>query len=174
MPLAGKFLRTLLVGTLTVGTCGYDRGTAPYPVSFDASHALSRIEPLADRLVERLALWHAMIALGLTSTPENPEPTRSDSHAWAAHPSYEMLATVLGVRPASAGFRRVRIAPSLGPLQWAEGRVPHPAGDIDVRVARQGASGVRAVVTLPPGLSGEFVWRNRRVALHAGRQALSL
>jgi hypothetical protein len=128
---------------------------------------------LADRLVERLAPWRAMITLGLTSTPENPEPTRSDSHAWAAHPSYEMLATVLGVRPASAGFRRVRIAPSLGPLQWVEGRVPHPAGDIDVRVTRQGRNGARAVITLPPGLSGEVVWGERRVSLHGGRQEVS-
>lgn len=51
-----------------------------------------------------------MLSLGLTSAPENPEPTRSDSHAWAAHPNYGLLASVLGVRPGSAGFRTVRVA----------------------------------------------------------------
>jgi alpha-L-rhamnosidase len=127
---------------------------------------------LADRTIEQLAPWRAMLALGLTSTPENPEPTRSDSHAWAAHPNYELLATVLGVRPASAGFRTVRIAPALGPLSWAEGRVPHPAGDIDVRLTRVGVSGVRATVTLPPGMRGEFVWAGRRLPLHPGRQEI--
>ena len=145
---------------------------ATYYFDFYLFEAMRRAG-IADRLVERLAPWRAMIALGLTSTPENPEPTRSDSQAWAAHPSYAMLATVLGVRPASAGFRRVRIAPALGPLQWAEGRVPHPAGDIDVRVTRQGNRGVHAVITLPPRLAGEFVWGDRRVALHSGRQELS-
>lgn len=129
---------------------------------------------LGDRYVERLAPWRAMLALGLTSTPEQPDPTRSDTHAWAAHPNYGLLATVLGVRPASAGFRTVRIAPALGPLRRAEGRVPHPLGDIDVRLARTGAAGLRAEVTLPPGLAGEFVWGGRRVPLHAGRQALTL
>ena len=127
---------------------------------------------LGDRLIEQLAPWRDMLALGLTSTPENPEPTRSDSHAWAAHPNYELLATALGVRPASAGFRTVRIAPALGPLTRADGRVPHPAGDIEVSLTRRGAAGLDAIVTLPAGLTGELVWGNRRVTLHAGRQSL--
>lgn len=113
-----------------------------------------------------------MLRLGLTSTPENPEPTRSDSHAWAAHPNYGLLATVLGIRPASAGFRTVRIAPALGPLHHAEGRLPHPAGDINVSLERRGEQGLEAAVTLPRGVTGEFVWRGHRVALHPGQQAL--
>ena len=128
---------------------------------------------LGDRLIEQLAPWRAMLQLGLTSTPENPEPTRSDSHAWAAHPNYELLATVLGVRPGSAGFRTVRIAPSLGPLRSVEGRVPHPAGDIEVRLTRT-STGLRAVVTLPPRLSGQFVWSGNSRALHSGRQEIDL
>jgi hypothetical protein len=115
-----------------------------------------------------------MLQLGLTSTPENPEPTRSDSHAWAAHPNYELLATVLGVRPGSAGFRTVRIEPFLGPLERAQGRVPHPAGDIEVSLTRASDNRVRATVTLPPGLHGELIWSGRRVPLRAGRQELTL
>jgi hypothetical protein len=115
-----------------------------------------------------------MLALGLTSAPEKPEPTRSDTHAWSAHPDYGLLATVLGVRPASAGFRTVRIAPALGPLEHAEGRVPHPRGDVDVTLDREGASGIRAQVTLPAGVSGSFIWRGRSVPLHPGRQSIRL
>ena len=129
---------------------------------------------LADRTIEQLAPWREMLRLGLTSTPENPEPTRSDSHAWAAHPNYFLLATVLGVRPGSAGFRTVRIEPSLGPLQRAEGRVPHPAGDVVVRLTRIGAEGLHASVTLPPGLSGKLVWAGRQRSLHAGSQELDI
>lgn len=142
-----------------------------YYFSFYVFEAL-RKAGLADRYIEQLAPWRGMLALGLTSTPENPEPTRSDSHAWAAHPNYGLLATVLGVRPASAGFRTVRIEPALGPLKWAEGRVPHPLGNIDIRVERRGAHGLRATVMLPRGLSGEFVGGGRRVALHGGRQVV--
>ena len=145
---------------------------ATYYFSFYKLEAL-RVAGLADRTIEQLEPWRGMLRLGLTSTPENPEPTRSDSHAWAAHPNYFLLSTVLGVRPATAGFRTVRIAPALGPLHRAEGRVPHPAGDIDVRLTRSGVAGLRAEVTLPPGLTGAFLWRGRRVALHPGRQLLT-
>jgi hypothetical protein len=127
---------------------------------------------LADRYVERLGPWKDMLALGLTTTAETPEPTRSDSHAWAAHPNYGLLATVLGVRPDAPGFRSVRIAPHLGPLQRAEGRIPHPLGDIEVRLVRSGARGLQGEVTLPQGLDGVFEWEGATQPLRAGRQTI--
>ena len=144
---------------------------ASYYFSFYLLEALQKVG-LGDRYVEQLAPWRTMLALGLTSAPEKPEPTRSDSHAWSAHPNYGLLATVLGVRPASRGFRTVRIAPALGPLRSAEGRVPHPRGDIDVSLVREGASGLRASVTLPAGVTGRFEWNGRSVSLHSGSQQL--
>ncbi len=123
---------------------------------------------LGDRYVDRLAPWQSMLALGLTTTPERPEPTRSDSHAWTAHPNYGLLATVLGVRPAEPGFRSVHIAPALGPLRRAEGRVAHPAGDVVVRLERDEEAGLLGEVTLPPGLTGVFEWRGRQLRLGPG------
>lgn len=146
---------------------------ATYYFSFYLFEAM-RQAGLADRTIEQLAPWRAMLALGLTSTPENPEPTRSDSHAWAAHPNYDLLATVLGVRPASAGFRTVRIAPALGPLNRAEGSVPHPLGDIEVRFRRESRNRLDASITLPANLSGELDWAGHRVALHSGRQLVTI
>ena len=128
---------------------------------------------LGDRYVEQLAPWRAMLDLGLTTVPETPEPTRSDSHAWSAHPNYGLLATVLGVRPAEPGFKTVRIAPHLGPLQRAAGRVPHPRGDILVRLERTAGGGLRGEITLPEGLRGVLEWRGKVTALRPGRQALS-
>jgi alpha-L-rhamnosidase len=110
--------------------------------------------------------------MGLTTTPENPEPTRSDSHAWSAHPNYGLLATVLGVRPDSPGWRTVRIAPALGPLHRVEGRVPHPLGDIEVRLQRPDDQALLAEVTLPKGLSGSLLWAGRRLPLREGYQKL--
>ncbi len=146
---------------------------ASYYFSFYVLEAL-RKAGLADRYIEQLAPWQSMLKLGLTSAPENPEPTRSDTHAWAAHPNYGLLATVLGVRPASPGFRTVIIAPALGPLRRAEGRVPHPLGDIDVSLVRDGERGLRAEISLPPGLTGELVWRGQRRALHSGPQTIRI
>jgi len=144
-----------------------------YYYSFYMLEAL-RKAGLADRYIEQLAPWQQMLAMGLTTTAESPEPTRSDSHAWSAHPNYGLLATVLGIRPDAPGFRSVRIAPSLGPLRTAEGRLPHPLGDIDVRLERSGDQGLRGEVTLPPGLSGVFEWKGRKLPLRPGRQEIGL
>jgi hypothetical protein len=144
---------------------------ASYYFGFYVLEAL-RKAGLADRYIEQLAPWQGMLRLGLTSTPENPEPTRSDTHAWAAHPTYGLLATVLGVRPASAGFRTVLIAPSLGPLRRVEGRVPHPRGDIDVKLEADGERGLRAEITLPAGVTGMLEWHGQRHALRSGRQVV--
>ncbi len=144
---------------------------ASYYFSFYLLEAL-RKAGLGDRYIERLAPWQAMLRLGLTSAPENPEPTRSDTHAWAAHPNYGLLATVLGVRPSSPGFRTVRIAPALGPLRRAEGRVAHPLGNIDLQLVRDGQRGLRAEITLPRGLSGELEWRGQRRPLREGQQTI--
>ena len=129
---------------------------------------------LGERYVDQLAPWRGMLAMGLTTVPETPEPTRSDSHAWSAHPNYGLLATVLGVRPAQPGFKKVHIAPHLGPLRRAEGRVPHPLGEIVVRLARTEGGGLRGEVTLPEGLEGVLEWGGKKIALRPGRQELSL
>lgn len=129
---------------------------------------------LGERYVERLQPWRVMLALGLTTTPEQPDPTRSDSHAWTAHPNYGLLATVLGVRPAAAGFRSVLIAPAPGPLRRLAGRVPHPAGDIDVRLERAGDTGITGEVVLPAGVTGTFRWRGQEIPLRPGAQQIRL
>jgi hypothetical protein len=146
---------------------------ASYYFSFYLLEALYKVG-LGDRYIEQLAPWRGMLALGLTSAPEKPEPTRSDSHAWAAHPNYGLLATVLGVRPASPGFRTVRIAPALGPLRRASGRVAHPLGDIDVSLERDGVRGIRGEVSLPAGVTGRFEWNGRSMSLHSGRQPIRM
>ncbi|HEY5908407.1 MAG TPA: alpha-L-rhamnosidase C-terminal domain-containing protein [Vicinamibacteria bacterium] len=155
--------RVLADATLTQST---------YYFSYYQLEAL-RKAGLGERYVEQLAPWRGMLNLGLTTVPETPEPTRSDSHAWSAHPNYGLLATVLGVRPAAPGFKKVRIAPHLGPLQRAEGRVPHPLGRIDVRLSRTPGGGLRAEVTLPDGLEGVLEWGGKEAALRPGRQDLS-
>jgi hypothetical protein len=128
---------------------------------------------LGDQYVSMLQPWHDMLARGLTTFAERPDPTRSDCHAWSASPLYEFLATVCGVEPASPGFKTVRIEPHLGYLTHVQGTVPHPAGDIKVAFTRT-AKGIEGEIVLPPGLSGNFLWQGRVVPLHPGRQPIRL
>ena len=95
---------------------------------------------LADSYLETLGLWNDMLQKGLTTFAENPDPARSDCHAWSASPDYDFLATVAGIRPASPGFRTVEIVPALGKLTFIKGQMPHPAGIIsyDLKTKREG------------------------------------
>ncbi|NIM47928.1 MAG: alpha-L-rhamnosidase [Gemmatimonadales bacterium] len=145
---------------------------ATYYFGYYVLEALARAG-LGDRYVEQLEPWRTMLAMGLTTTPERPEPTRSDSHAWSAHPNYGLLATVLGIRPAEPGFRTVRIAPQLGPLRVAGGTVPHPLGSIDVALVRHGDEGLTATVALPTDLRGVFEWRGEQRVLQGGEQTIT-
>ncbi len=127
---------------------------------------------LSDQYVGLLQPWRDMLKLGLTTFAERPEPTRSDCHAWSASPNYDLLATVCGIEPASPGFKTVRIAPHLGPLQWVKGKMPHPRGMIEVQFQRVGQREIEGKVTLPPGLTGEMEWNGMSCPLKAGSQAI--
>jgi len=142
---------------------------AGYYFSFYIFEAM-REAGLGERYIEQLAPWQNMLALGLTTTPEKPPPSRTDSHAWAAHPNYGLLATVLGIRPGAPGFASVVVSPNIGPLQKADGKMPHPLGEINVSLQRVGPDGVRARVTLPDGLEGVFEWRGETIHLKSGVQ----
>jgi hypothetical protein len=129
---------------------------------------------LGDRYIEMLQPWRDMLKIGLTTFAENPEPTRSDCHAWSASPNYDLLATVCGIEPAEPGFKSVRIEPHLGSLTWVEGKMPHPLGQITVHLERDGKTGIKGSITLPPGLTGKFFWNGKSADLKSGPQTITL
>ena len=122
---------------------------------------------LAERYISMLQPWKDMINIGLTTFAETPEPTRSDCHAWSSSPLYDFLATVCGIEPGSPGFKTVKIEPHLGTLKNVKGKVPQPAGDILVELSKTN-SGIQGNVTLPVGLTGEFIWKDHIVSLNPG------
>ena len=128
---------------------------------------------LGDKYIETLAPWRKMLEMGLTTWAENPEPTRSDCHAWSASPNYEFLATVLGIQSDATGFGSVEICPNLGTLTQASGFMPHPKGEIKVAYRRDGET-LTADITLPEGLSGTLSWRDKESALTSGAQQITL
>jgi hypothetical protein len=128
---------------------------------------------LADRYLDTLEPWRGMVALGLTTWPEVPEPTRSDSHAWSAHPNYDLLTLVAGIRPSAFGFKSVTIEPHLGSLQHVSAVFPHPLGAIQVAYITN-VKKVGADIVLPSGLGGKLVWKGHDYPLREGTQHLNL
>ncbi|SEB21685.1 family 78 glycoside hydrolase catalytic domain [Pedobacter hartonius] len=127
---------------------------------------------MADLYYSELRPWKDMLKLGLTTFAEKPEPTRSDCHAWSASPNYDFLATICGIVPDAPGFSKVLIKPALGELTDAEGTMPHPLGQISVKLQREGKEGIKADITLPKELTGIFTWKNKSVKLHGGNQTI--
>lgn len=127
---------------------------------------------LADRYTSMLKPWQDMLDIGLTTFAENPEPSRSDCHAWSASPVYDLLATVCGIEPAEPGFRSVRIEPHPGNLKRIKGKMPHPAGEIVVDLSADKGS-ISGTVSLPLGLSGSFVWGGRQIPLSPGTNKIA-
>jgi alpha-L-rhamnosidase len=126
-----------------------------------------------DAYLPLLQSWRDLLPLGLSTWPEHPDPSRSDSHAWSAHPSYDLLRLVAGIRPAAPGFGRVRLAPALGELSRLTATHPHPAGPIRVTYVRTGDA-MTAEIVLPPGVDGSFVWQGREHPVRSGAQTLGL
>lgn len=76
--------------------------------------------------------WAHLLAQGDNTLRETwqLESVTSKCHAWSATPVYDLPVDVLGLAPVEAGFRRLRIAPTIESLQWARGRVPTPQGTV--------------------------------------------
>ena len=135
---------------------------ATYYFRFYLARALEHAG-MGDQYLNLLKPWRDMAALGLTTWAEQPEPTRSDSHAWSAHPNFDFLTIVAGIRPKAPGFSAVSIEPHLGVLRNVVSAVPTPKGMVEVNYVSRD-SGVRAEINLPSecvggiGLEGKDLW----------------
>jgi hypothetical protein len=91
--------------------------------------------------------WGGMLKLGATSFWEEYNPTKKGTehyamygrkfgkslcHAWGASPIYLLGKYYLGVSPTTAGYETYTVQPQLGGLQWMQGKVPTPNGDIEL------------------------------------------
>jgi alpha-L-rhamnosidase len=126
-----------------------------------------------DLLIDKLDFWFGLQEKGLKTTSESPEPTRSDCHAWGAHPLYHYYASILGARPGAPGFRRVRIAPQFGPLTAIRGEMPHPTSDMLRFDLRREGDVLRGELWLPEGVTGELVWGDEERSLKSGYNPLA-
>lgn len=166
---AQRVLSHLKSGWTAIGSPSVDRdGTAvpryisPFVSSFelDALAANGRIDD-ATELLRRT--WGHMLRgdetgtfwenISLTGGPQLGSYT-SYSHGWGAHPTAFLTGTVLGVQPTGPGWSSFTIAPKPPRgLNWAQGRVPTPRGDVDVAWKRGRDGRLALVVKAPAGTS---------------------
>ena len=145
---------------------------ATYYFRFYLARALDHVG-MGNQYLQLLGPWREMVSLGLTTWAEQPEPTRSDSHAWSAHPNYDFLTIVAGIRPKTPGFAQVVVAPHLGTLKHLSAAAANPKGMIEAEYTVE-HSRVKAIITLPAGVSGELLWNGKTSSLHGGKQELEL
>lgn len=120
-----------------------------------------------DLIIQNLSLWTELPGIGLKTTIESPEPTRSDCHSWGSHPMFHIPASLIGIRPLVHGFKQVEIKPSLGSLKRLTGKMIHPYGCIeyDLDFSNDTCNGT---IILPHNLSGIFIWKGCQIELTNG------
>jgi alpha-L-rhamnosidase len=156
--------------------------SASYYFRFYLARALDHAG-MADDYLASLDPWRKLLPLHFSTWPEVPGDTRSDSHAWSAHPIYDLLTLVAGIEPASPGFKTVRIAPHLGNLPALKASFPHPQGVIEVAYSwepshpdphEKGGSVFHADITLPGRLTGTFEFNGRSWPLRPGKNSFNV
>ncbi len=120
--------------------------TTPY-MRFYELEAMCLMGRQTQVLGEMKDYWGGMIREGATSFWEKYNPNdrgtqhlamygrpygKSLCHAWGASPIYLLGKYYLGVRPVKPGYKEFEICPTLGGLEWMEGDVPTPNGNIHV------------------------------------------
>jgi alpha-L-rhamnosidase len=120
--------------------------TTPY-MRFYELEALCAMGEQDYVLKEMKDYWGGMLSLGATSFWEEYNPSKKGAehyamygrefgkslcHAWGASPIYLLGKYYLGVKPTSAGYATYEIQPVLGGLQWMQGAVPTPSGNIEL------------------------------------------
>jgi hypothetical protein len=128
---------------------------------------------LQDRYFALLRTWRDLLELNYTTWPESRGETRSDTHAWSAHPTADLLRLVAGIRPAAAGYSRLRVAPVLGYLTALDATAATPHGPVSVSYRLAGGR-LLAEITRPASLPGEFVWLGKSYLLSGTRTRLEL
>lgn len=136
------------VGTHVLMNDSIQKITTPYMRFYELA-ALCEINEYEYVTNEILDYWGGMLDLGATTFWEqyNPKETgtehlamygrpfgRSLCHAWGASPIYLLGKFYLGVSPTSAGYQTWCCEPHLGGLEWIEGSVPTPNGDIKIKM----------------------------------------
>lgn len=122
-----------------------------------------------------LSIWRENLKQGMTTWAEISDinNTRSDCHAWGAHPNIEFYRIVLGIDSDAPGFNKIKIEPHLGALRNISGEIPHSNGKIAVKYHYLNDHW-NITIDLPGKTSGRFLWNNKQYSLKAGPNNFNL
>lgn len=129
-----------------------------------------KLSGMGNYYIDQLDRWKNLLNYGFTTWPEFDVESRSDCHAWSAHPTYDLLATVCGIEPDAPGFRRIRIEPHPGYLDHIEAEMPHPDGSIYINLTMEGQNGIKGDIRIPESTTGVFIWNRKHYLLVGGEQ----
>ena len=96
-------------------------------------------------------------------------------HGWTASPAWQLPAWILGIQPTADGFRKIKVAPRLDTLTFAEASVPTASGSIVARAEKDG-KGCKLYLDLPKDVeSCEIIWSDdhTETVLGGGKYVLS-
>ena len=125
--------------------------TTPY-MRFYELEALCALGEQPYVLNEIKDYWGGMLQLGATSFWEEYNPDKKGTehyamygrpfgkslcHAWGASPIYLLGKYFLGIKPTAPGYSTYLAEPNLGGLEWMQGEVPTPNGNIALKVSKE-------------------------------------
>ena len=120
---------------------------------------------MGGEVIDLMQKWKEFLDYGLTTFPEHGIESRSDCHAWSAHPMFDFLNITCGIEPSSPGFKTVLIQPQPGSLTEIHGTAYHPLGEISVSLIKDKNGKTDCKVMLPEGLKGELVFKGKSYTL---------
>ena len=130
-----------------------------------------RAAGLGQEYLDHLGIWKTMLRAGVTTWPETSLRSRSECHAWGASPNYHLYTITAGIKPASAGFEAVQIAPRIKEGQRLQCTHPHPKGSIRLDLRRKDGK-LKGNVDLPAGTTGALITKEGVVELTTGSNTL--
>jgi hypothetical protein len=150
--------------------------TTPY-MRFYELEALCMLGKQDQVMKEMKDYWGGMLAKGATSFWEKYIPEeegrqmlamygrpygKSLCHAWGASPIYLLGRYYMGVQPTSPGYATWEARPTLSDMEWMEGSVPTPYGEIIIKM-----DGEKLSISNPGGV-GTIYYQDKVYTLQAG------
>lgn len=73
-------------------------------------------------------------------------------HGWSSGPTAWLSEHVLGVKAVEPGYKKVKIEPHLGDLEWVEGTFPTPYGIIEIKHTKDANGKINSNIKAPKGV----------------------
>ncbi len=129
---------------------------------------------LGSEVITLMDKWTLFLNNGFTTFPEHGMHSRSDCHAWSAHPLYDFLNITCGVESSSPGFKTVEIRPQFGNLSNINARIPHPLGEISIEIQQEKNGKTKTEIILPNGLTGKLIYKDNTYELLSGKNEFNM